>query len=108
MIFFGFRYTLWNAEYRVSLMRNLERAVPAEEVADDAVRQQRQREVVEEKREEGESPSGGFEELDKKRLRVFGDLSPEALKYIEKLQAELSNMEEVRVLDYFFLIYKKI
>ncbi|XVF60413.1 hypothetical protein PTKIN_Ptkin08bG0043800 [Pterospermum kingtungense] len=57
-------YTLRNAEYRVSLMRNLERAAPAEEVAEEAARQQRQRE------------------------------SPEALKYIENLQAELSDAEE--------------
>ncbi|XVF16497.1 hypothetical protein REPUB_Repub10bG0036300 [Reevesia pubescens] len=83
-------YTLWNAEYRVSLMKNLERATPAEKV----VRRRQQREVVEEKREERESGSGGFEELDKIRPRVFGDLSPEALKYIETLQAELSDTEE--------------
>ncbi|XP_022740687.1 uncharacterized protein LOC111292524 isoform X2 [Durio zibethinus] len=89
-------YTLWNAEYRVSLMRNLERAAPAEELAketeEDARRQQS--EVVEEKREDRKSGSGEFEELEKIRPRVFGDLSPEALKYIENLRAELSDLEE--------------
>ncbi|XWS32814.1 hypothetical protein CRYUN_Cryun22dG0021900 [Craigia yunnanensis] len=92
-------YTLWNAEYRVSLMRNLERAAPAKDVVDETketeedVRRQK-REVVEEKREERESGSGGLEELEKIRPMVFGDLSPEALKYIEKLRAELSDVEE--------------
>ncbi|XP_022750605.1 uncharacterized protein LOC111299593 [Durio zibethinus] len=88
-------YTLWNAEYRVSLMRNLERASPVNETADETegVRRQK-REVIEEKREVRESGSGGFEELEKIRPWVFGDLSPEALKYIEKLQAELSDVEE--------------
>ncbi|XWS44239.1 hypothetical protein CRYUN_Cryun15aG0027400 [Craigia yunnanensis] len=86
-------YTLWNAKYRVSLMRNLERAAPAKEETKEGVRRQK-REVVEEKREERESGSGGLEELEKIRPRVFGDLSPEALKYIEKLQAELSDVEE--------------
>ncbi|MBA0804671.1 hypothetical protein Gohar_004242, partial [Gossypium harknessii] len=38
--------------------------------------------------------NGEYEELEKISPRVFEDLSPEALKYIEKLQAELSDMEE--------------
>ncbi|XVF14175.1 hypothetical protein REPUB_Repub09cG0034500 [Reevesia pubescens] len=87
-------YTLWNAEYRVSLMRNLEIAAPAEETEETVKRRWRQSEVVEEKMEERESGSGGLKEFDKTRPRVFGDLSPEALKYIEKLQAELSDIEE--------------
>ncbi|MBA0571882.1 hypothetical protein Golob_002251 [Gossypium lobatum] len=93
-------YTLWNAEYRVSLMRNLERAAPGEEVAgetEEAIRQ-RQGEVFEEKREERASQSDGFQEFEKIRPRVSGELSPEALKYIEKLQAELSDaVEELNV-----------
>ncbi|PPD98100.1 hypothetical protein GOBAR_DD04890 [Gossypium barbadense] len=99
-LFFLFRYTLWNAEYRVSLMRNLERAAPGEEVAgetEEAIRQ-RQGEVFEEKREERASQSDGFQEFEKIRPRVSGELSPEALKYIEKLQAELSDaVEELNV-----------
>ena len=87
-------------------MRNLEREAPAKEVAEETeedVRRQK-REVVEEKREERECGSGGLEELEKIRPRVFGDLSPEALKYIEKLQAELSDVEEVRIL---YICFKK-
>ncbi|XVE83879.1 hypothetical protein DITRI_Ditri16bG0123500 [Diplodiscus trichospermus] len=89
-------YTLWNAEYRVSLMRNLERAAPAKEVAEETEESDRRqkREVVEEKMEKRDCGSGGFEELEKIRPRVFGDLSPQALNYIEKLQAELSDVEE--------------
>ncbi|OMO52729.1 hypothetical protein COLO4_37021 [Corchorus olitorius] len=88
-------YTLWNAEYRVSLMRNLERAAPAEQVAEEAMEglRQQERDALEEKREEIDSRSGGFQELEKIRPRVFEDLSPKALNYIEKLQAELSDME---------------
>lgn len=93
---------MWNAEYRVSLMRNLERASPAEEVAEEteeAVRQ-RQGEVFEDKREERASQSDDFKEFEKIRPTVSGELSPEALKYIEKLQAELSDAVEVRILDF--------
>ncbi|KAK8303863.1 hypothetical protein V6Z11_D04G180500 [Gossypium hirsutum] len=44
------------------------------------------------------SQSDGFQEFEKIRPRVSGELSPEALKYIEKLQAELSDaVEELNV-----------
>ncbi|KAK8673553.1 hypothetical protein V6N13_111882 [Hibiscus sabdariffa] len=91
-------YTLWNAEYRISLMRNLERATPADEVVkqtEEGVRQgQREVQVVENNRDDVEGENGEYNELEDIRPRVFGDLSPEALKYIEKLQAELSDMEK--------------
>ncbi|KAG4109225.1 hypothetical protein ERO13_1Z049519v2 [Gossypium hirsutum] len=80
----------------VSLMRNLERAAPAEDLVKETEEgvSQRHREVVENNIEEGEGGNGEYEELEKISPRVFEDLSPEALKYIEKLQAELSDMEE--------------
>ncbi|KAE8691548.1 hypothetical protein F3Y22_tig00110889pilonHSYRG00031 [Hibiscus syriacus] len=91
-------YTLWNAEYRISLARNLERSAPADEVAkhtEEGVKQgQREVQVVEKNREEVEGENGEYDELEDIWPRVFGDLLPEALKYIEKLQAELSDMEE--------------
>lgn len=34
------------------------------------------------------------------RIWVFENLSPKALKYIKKLQAKLSDMVEVRILDF--------
>jgi hypothetical protein len=33
---------------------------------------------------------------------VFGDLPPQALKYIQQLQSELTNMTEVSILLFFF------
>ncbi|KAK8652454.1 hypothetical protein V6N13_126486 [Hibiscus sabdariffa] len=89
-------YTMWNAEYRVSLTRNLERAAPVDESAEETEEavSRRQGELFEEKRDEGASQSDGFQEFEKIRPRIFGDLSPEALKYIEKLQAELSEAGE--------------
>ncbi|KAE8667563.1 putative F-box protein [Hibiscus syriacus] len=91
-------YTLWNAEYRISLTRNLERSAPADGVVkhtEEGVKQgQREVQVVEKNREEVEGENGEYDELEDIRPRVFRDLSPEALKYIEKLQAELSDMEE--------------
>ncbi|KAE8723169.1 putative F-box protein [Hibiscus syriacus] len=89
-------YTLWNAEYRVSLTRNLERAAPVEDMAEETegAVSRRQGELFVEKREEGASQSDGFQESEKIRPRIFGDLSPEALNYTEKLQAELSEAEE--------------
>ncbi|GMI68430.1 hypothetical protein like AT5G14970 [Hibiscus trionum] len=90
-------YTLWNAEYRISLTRNLERTAPADEVVKQSVEgtRQEQREVqVVEKNKEVEGGNGEYDALEDIRPRVFGDLSPEALKYIEKLQAELSDIEE--------------
>ena len=83
-------------------MRNLEREAPAKEVAEETEEGvSRQKSEVVEKKVERESGSGGFEELEKIRPRVFGDLSPEGLKYIEKLQAELSDVEKVRILDFY-------
>lgn len=46
--------------------------------------------------EKGEIGVGSsFEELEMSSPRVFGDLSPEALKYIQRLQSEISNAKQV-------------
>lgn len=37
------------------------------------------------------------EDLDRTRPRLLTDLPPEALKYIQQLQSELSNLKDVRV-----------
>lgn len=81
-------YTLWNAEYRLSLMRNfdispdnlmgLDRSKPLE-VSD-----------VEEIRVDVDS---NMEDLDT-RPRLLTDLPPEALKYIQQLQSELSDLKD--------------
>ncbi|KAK8672582.1 hypothetical protein V6N13_110947 [Hibiscus sabdariffa] len=85
-------YTLWNAEYRVSLMRSLERDAPVEGTAKETegAVSRRQGELLEERA----SGSDGLREFESIRPRIFGDLSPEALKYIGTLQAELSETKE--------------
>ncbi|KAL0014200.1 hypothetical protein SO802_001269 [Lithocarpus litseifolius] len=91
-------YTLWNAEYRISLMRNLE-------ISPDSLKNlkcsERRREVEENKVEEEskvrDSGGGGdisIEDLERRAPQIFRDLSPEALNYIQKLQSELSNVKE--------------
>lgn len=59
---------------------------------------ERQREVSEEESEVRDSGGGGgdmsIEELERRVPQVFGELSPEALNYIQQLQSELSNVKE--------------
>ncbi|GKV08611.1 hypothetical protein SLEP1_g20219 [Rubroshorea leprosula] len=81
-------YTLWNAEYRISLTRNWD--IPVERGKGFS----KQSEVLEEKSEGGELGVGSIDELEGVRPQIFGDLSPEALNYIQKLQSELSEAEE--------------
>ncbi|KAK6913166.1 Protein of unknown function DUF760 [Dillenia turbinata] len=78
-------YTLWNAEYRVSLTRNLE--IPMTELKNlDCEERER---VLEEERVERESE--GIDEFGTAELEMVNveDLSPEALSYIQQLELEL-------------------
>ncbi|KAL0332010.1 UNVERIFIED_CONTAM: hypothetical protein Scaly_2102500 [Sesamum calycinum] len=91
-------YTLWNAEYRISLMRNFD-------ISPDSLRRSDLAEHNSEVRWE-ESDSGGGEkgigggvelravELERMNLQKFRDLTPEASKYIEQLELELSTAKE--------------
>ncbi|XP_021905446.1 uncharacterized protein LOC110820304 isoform X1 [Carica papaya] len=79
-------YTLWNAEYRVSLIRNLD--IPVQR---GDKRTQRESFDLKDRQTERES---GIEELETIRPQVFGDLSPEALNSIQRLQSELSCVKE--------------
>ncbi|XP_045812353.1 uncharacterized protein LOC123906479 [Trifolium pratense] len=101
-------YTLWNAEYRMSLTRNLEMScgdrgsdceTPLETLEVNGGREDR------EEREDGEEIEKVVSDLGFKDLEicssstssgagVFGDLPPQALKYIQQLQSELTNMTE--------------
>ncbi|KFK25735.1 hypothetical protein AALP_AA8G152800 [Arabis alpina] len=84
-------YTLWNAEYRVSLSRNFDiHSEPRKE--DD----ESSKDDVRFGLEKGVSEDLGncVEELERMSPQVFGDLSPEALSYIQHLQSELSTMKE--------------
>ncbi|KAF2308646.1 hypothetical protein GH714_011696 [Hevea brasiliensis] len=84
-------YTLWNAEYRISLTRNLDICVENLEKLNSS----KQNEQSIEQSEENVSGGGeiGIQDLEISP-QVFGDLSPEALNYIQKLQSKLSNMEQ--------------
>ncbi|CAA7031356.1 unnamed protein product [Microthlaspi erraticum] len=84
-------YTLWNAEYRVSLTRNFD--IPTNPRREE---DQSSEDNVGFGSENGvrEDLGNGVEELERMSSQVFGDLSPEALSYIQHLQSELSNMKE--------------
>ncbi|PON59400.1 seed maturation-like protein [Parasponia andersonii] len=87
-------YTLWNAEYRISLMRNFDIPVANSEKLKGLKPEgaSEREEIVEKDGETGfETSMGEFETLSP---QVFGNLSPEALNYIQRLQSELSNAKE--------------
>ncbi|KAG7550687.1 hypothetical protein ISN45_Aa06g014490 [Arabidopsis thaliana x Arabidopsis arenosa] len=85
-------YTLWNAEYRVSLRRNFDIPIDPRKEEDD----QSLKDNVRFGSEKGvrEDLGNCVEELERLSPQVFGDLSPEALSYIQHLQSELSSMKE--------------
>lgn len=102
------RYTLWNAEYRMSLTRNLEMSC-AERVSGCEMPLE-SLEVKGGGEELGENTKvvsdSGFNDLEtwnnsSSDTGVFGDLPPQALKYIQQLQSELSNTKEVNLLLIF-------
>ncbi|CAN0924412.1 hypothetical protein LINGRAHAP2_LOCUS34174 [Linum grandiflorum] len=84
-------YTLWNAEYRMSLTRNLNISVENWRKFDS----QEQEEETQEERyvNEGRGGEAGLQDVEISP-QVFGDLPPEALSYIQRLQSELSNVKE--------------
>ncbi|CAH8370672.1 unnamed protein product [Eruca vesicaria subsp. sativa] len=83
-------YTLWNAEYRVSLTRNYDIVTDPRKEDDESWKD----DVMEKGVSEGLGDDC-VEELERMSPpQVFGDLSPEALSYIQQLQSELTNMKE--------------
>ncbi|KAH7577396.1 hypothetical protein JRO89_XS01G0245000 [Xanthoceras sorbifolium] len=100
------QYTLWNAEYRISLMRNFD-------ISLDGLKRStfsREGEVLDKECDNRESEGGDIsvEDLERMSPQVFGDLSPEALNYVQRLQSELSNVKEVGVCFAFcfLLVYE--
>lgn len=98
------RYTLWNAEYRVSLMRNFENSPSREEVESSVG--------------VGDSMAGGGDcegligegstkglgcedDVEETVPPFFGELSPEALRYIEGLKSDLATIEKVDYRPFF-------
>lgn len=49
-----------------------------------------------------------IEELERMSPQVFGNLSPEALSHIQRLQSELSNMKEVSAVSLEFFVLSSI
>ncbi|KAF3622531.1 putative F-box protein-like [Capsicum annuum] len=89
-------YTLWNAEYRISLMRNFD--IPSDNLkrfnsAEENVNLGSKREGI----EGGESgvgvntSSAVSETID---IQTLENLSPEALKYVQQLEEELSSVKQ--------------
>ncbi|XP_059640255.1 uncharacterized protein LOC132282552 [Cornus florida] len=89
-------YTLWNAEYRISLMRNFDMSPDNSEKSDLS----EENDVLEVKLEECEGgggnigPDGCFEDVERMNLRSLGNLSPEALNYIHQLELKLSTAKK--------------
>lgn len=101
----GGRYTLWNAEYRISLMRNFD-------ISPDSLKRSNcseRCEVLELQSEEtkcggGEvDVNGSIEDWEPSSAWSLGDLPPEALNYIQKLESELSTAKKVR--DFFLRLW---
>jgi len=101
----GGRYTLWNAEYRISLMRNFD--IPSDNLkgfnsSEEDVNSGSKSKGI----EGGESgvgvnmSSAVSERMD---IQALGNLSPEALKYVQQLEEELSSVKQVKF--FLFVIY---
>ena len=95
-----FRYTLWNAEYRIMLMRNFEIS-PSND--SKTLNSGEDNEVSEEKVETIECLCDSVamecctEEAERLNLQnCLGDLAPEAMNYIQRLESELSIAKKVR------------
>ncbi|KAG9144825.1 hypothetical protein Leryth_024194, partial [Lithospermum erythrorhizon] len=89
-------YTLWNVEYRISLMRNFDLSMESYE----RITSLNENGVPELKCQEtnGGGENEGFnksvEDFDKTSAQNLGDLSPEVLSYIQELESELSSVKQ--------------
>lgn len=99
----GGRYTLWNAEYRISLMRNFD--IPSDNLkgfksTEEDVNSGSKSEGIEGgERGVGVNMSSAVSE--RMDIQALGNLSPEALKYVQQLEEELSSVKQVK----FFLSF---
>ncbi|KAK3013870.1 hypothetical protein RJ639_009267 [Escallonia herrerae] len=92
-------YTLWNVEYRLSLMRNFDISPNASK----RLNFPEEDEASEAKHEGGEGGKvridGCAKDDERMNIQGLGDLSPEALDYIQQLETELSTVKHVRTLS---------
>lgn len=89
-------YTLWNAEYRISLMRNFD--IPSDNLkgfnsTEEDVNSGSKSEGIEGgERGVGVNMSSAVSE--RMDIQALGNLSPEALKYVQQLEEELSSVKQ--------------
>ncbi|CAA2967033.1 Hypothetical predicted protein [Olea europaea subsp. europaea] len=94
-------YTLWNAEYRISLMRNFDISPDTTRMSEFPVNygvsEVKQERVCEagEGGGGGGGGGGGVEDLEKLNIHNLGDLSPEATGHIQQLELELSTLKQL-------------
>ncbi|BAU01119.1 uncharacterized protein LOC124833972 [Vigna umbellata] len=88
-------YTLWNAEYRMSLARNLDISGTRDEGSDGGTHSG-VFEVKDGAKTEGNEKMEVFNHFENCNgngsLKEFGDLPPQALSYIQQLQSELTSV----------------
>ncbi|XP_027152750.1 uncharacterized protein LOC113752903 [Coffea eugenioides] len=89
-------YTLWNAEYRISLMRNfditLDISKDYQHLEENGVSELKGKQS---ERAEGIARVDGCAEvLDRKQGDSLGNLSPEVVEYIQQLESELSSVKQ--------------
>ncbi|XP_057736784.1 uncharacterized protein LOC130954064 [Arachis stenosperma] len=89
-------YTLWNAEYRMSLMRNFDISPCIVEDSSCELRSEEVKDGGDDMKSEVDSEMRlkDLESCSSSSPRVFGDLPPQALNYIQQLQSELTNMKK--------------
>ncbi|XP_068648624.1 uncharacterized protein [Aristolochia californica] len=89
-------YTLWNAEYRVSLMRNFDNSPGNEDLASAGFSGRVA--IGNVGGEDGEGFERGtcesWEEVESRTPRFLEALSPKALSYVEQLKSELASVEK--------------
>ncbi|XP_010551876.1 PREDICTED: uncharacterized protein LOC104822376 [Tarenaya hassleriana] len=84
-------YTLWNAEYRISLTRNLDIPVYNRQKEEESSKENGR---FGSEKGENEELGNCSEESERMSPQVLGGLPPEALNYIQQLQSELFSMKE--------------
>lgn len=87
-------YTLWNAEYRMSLMRNFDMTPYDGKGSNCPTEMEVSGQQSGDDREIEFGPHLPFKDSEPCIPRLFADLPPEALNYIQKLQSELTFAEK--------------
>ncbi|CAI9109576.1 OLC1v1009420C1 [Oldenlandia corymbosa var. corymbosa] len=89
-------YTLWNAEYRISLMRNFDISLDNVERPELLEENGGSQLSLEDSENRGSEirPDRSSEDLEGLNMESLGNLSPEVLSYIQHLESELSSVKQ--------------